>query len=135
MLDGQIGDTAPGVDPVGCHDSLRRTDIDAGAAASAMILHRRVGFQCQIGIYLTEKKPGTVVPMQDIAVFALPADAGFGRQRFLEYRGAVGEYPVTHRAEQGFEPVGIFLQSLANQLVVVAPECVTRDVSKPRMVE
>jgi hypothetical protein len=60
MLDGQIGDAAARIEPVGRGESRGRADIEAGAAIAAMVGLASVGGQLQRGVDLAEKEPGAV---------------------------------------------------------------------------
>ena len=53
ILDGRVGDTPGRVEPVGIDESVRRTRIEAGAAAPAVVGLRRVGFQVEFTEQLT----------------------------------------------------------------------------------
>ena len=45
VLDGEVGDAAPRIEPVGRRKSVGRADVEAGAARAAMVRLRRVGRQ------------------------------------------------------------------------------------------
>ena len=58
MLDRQVGDAAPRVDPVGRGERLGRTGVEAGAALSAMVRFGRVGRQLEVGEDRAQEQPG-----------------------------------------------------------------------------
>src|SRR6185312_17181056 len=76
VLDGEIGDAAPRIEPVGRRKGLCRADIETVAAAAAMILFRRIGGEIERREDLAEEEPGAVAARDEIGVLALPADAG-----------------------------------------------------------
>ena len=49
VLDREIGDAAPRVEPIGRRERACRTRVEAGAALSAMVRFRRVGRQLEVG--------------------------------------------------------------------------------------
>ena len=57
MLDRQIGNTAPRIEPVGSRKGMGRTDIEAAGAGPAMIAVRRVCRQFGIGQNGAKKQP------------------------------------------------------------------------------
>src|SRR3984957_10621162 len=62
MLNRQIRDAAPRIEAIGRGKSLRRTDVEAGAAGSAMIDLGRVRGKSEVGEYRAEKQPGAILP-------------------------------------------------------------------------
>src|SRR5206468_5784245 len=48
MLDGEIGDAAPGIDPVRSGERLRRTRVEAAPAGPAMLSVIRRGVRLQL---------------------------------------------------------------------------------------
>ena len=97
VLDRQVGDAAARVEPVGRHDRARGADVDAGRAAAAVAGHGRVDRQRQVGEYLAEEEPGTVLPVEQVGVLADPAEPRIARERLLEHRRAVGECAIARR--------------------------------------
>ncbi len=59
MLDRQIRDAAPCIEPVWRGKRLRRADIETGAASPAMILFRLVGGEIKRRENRPEKEPGS----------------------------------------------------------------------------
>ena len=100
-----------------------------------MIIQRRIGFERHVGKDFAEKKPGSVVPVQQVAVLALPAQSGPGGERFFEYRRAVGENPVAHGTADLDDTIGVTLQTLAHELVVIAPQRVAGYVGAIGMIQ
>ncbi len=66
-------------------------------------------------------------------MFADPAESSCFGQWFFHHRCAVGEYAVIVWPDFCRDPVGEFLQSLAQSLVIVAPQRITRDVAAFRV--
>src|SRR5436190_8522379 len=75
VLDREIRDAAARVELVGPDDRLRWTDVDAAAAAAAMLLDRRIRRQRQVGVHLAQKEPGARA-IEKQRVLATPADPG-----------------------------------------------------------
>ena len=58
MLDGQVGDAAPRIEPVGRGKGIGRAGVEAGAAGAAMVALRRVGRQLERREDRAEEQPG-----------------------------------------------------------------------------
>ena len=126
VLDRQVGDAAPRVEPVGRDDGLRRADVDAGAAAAAMRAGRRRGRQRQVDEDLAQEEHRAALALQRQRVLAAPADAAARGQLHLEHRRRIGEDARAERADLLRQPVGQRLQPRAQHLVVVAAARVDR---------
>ena len=57
MLDGEIGNAAPGIELVGLRESLRRAGVEAGAAGAAMVAFGRIGGQVERDKDRAQKQP------------------------------------------------------------------------------
>ena len=58
MLDGEIRNAAPCIEPVGCDDSLLRAEVNAARAGAAMaFMAVGTAFKGQVGEYFAQKKP------------------------------------------------------------------------------
>ena len=75
VLDGEVGDAAPGVEPVGRRKGAGRADVEAGPAGSAMVGFRLVGRELEIGQDRAEEQPRAEFARHQIGVLALPTDA------------------------------------------------------------
>ena len=91
VLDGEVGDAAPRIEPVGRREGVGRADVEAGAAGAAMIGLRRVGRQLGAGEDRAEEQPGAELAADEIGVLALPAEAGRGGERLFHQRRGVDE--------------------------------------------
>src|SRR5580692_10502763 len=100
-LDGEIGDAAPRIEPIGGDDGAGGAGRQTGAAGPAMRGARGIERQLQAQVNLPdeEKRPGARV--DEIGVFADPPEPGIARERLLENRRAVDEYAI---AERGHPP-------------------------------
>lgn len=127
-LDGEITDTAPRVELIGCDDGARRANINTGTATAAVRAHRRIHRQGEVGEQLAEKKEGAGLTVDDQGVFADPAEAGLLRHGFFQYRCGVDKSAVTHGAAAGDNTVGQLLQALADHLVVVTTQRVAGNI-------
>lgn len=127
-FDGQVGDTAAGVEQVGRDDGMGRADVEAGPAAAAVAARRPVDRQRQVGIQLAEEKPGTVPSIDQVGVFSDPAESRLFGDRFFQHRGAVDEDAIAEGTCRGLDASGEGAQPAAQQLVVIATQRVTRNV-------
>jgi len=112
-FDGEIGNAAPRVERVGGDNGLRRADVDTGLAGSAVAGCGRVHRQRQIGVDLAEKKPRSVLAVQEQGVFAAPAEAGLAGECHFQHRRAVGEDAETVFADLRADFLGQALQAVA----------------------
>ena len=85
-FDRKVGDTAAGIDLIGGCDRLGRADVDTGDAATAVIGLRRIYWQRQIGEKFTQKKPATILSVDEVGVLADPTQSCFVCKGFLQYR-------------------------------------------------
>ena len=92
VLDGEIGDAAPGVELVGSRKRSRRADIEAGPARAAMVNVSIVARQIQRGENRAQKQPRAEFARDEVGMLALPAQSRRLRQRFFHHRGGVDEY-------------------------------------------
>src|SRR6185312_11821846 len=92
VLDRQIRDAAPRVEPVGRREGPRRTGIETGAAGAAMVGLDGVGRELEREEYLAEEKPGAEFLRDEVGVLALPADAGALGERLFHDRRGVDEH-------------------------------------------
>ena len=130
QLDGQVGNAQACIEPVGRHDGAGRAGIDAGMTVTAVSLCRGIGRQCQVGVQLAEKKPGSGLLVDQVGVFADPAEPGLLCQCLFQYRCTVGKGAIAELADVRGDPVRQLLQSPAQQLVVVATEGIAGQVGK-----
>ena len=126
VLDGEIGDAAPGIELVGRREGVGRADVQAGAAAAAVIALGRVRLDPKVGEDLAEEQPGAEAARDQVAVLALPADPGALGERLLEHRRGVDEH-LDLGAERGVQPGRQLLETPFDQVVVVAMPGVDRD--------
>ena len=76
VLDREVGDAAPRIEPVGRGKRRRRAGIQAAPAGPAVIGRRRVGRQIERRLDLAEEQPGAEVARHQVGVLALPAQPG-----------------------------------------------------------
>src|SRR5690606_22498302 len=86
VLDGEVGDAAPRVEPVGRGESVGRADVEAGMAGPAMVHLRLVGIELRGGEDRAEEEPGTEFAADEARMLALPAEAGGCGKRLLHVR-------------------------------------------------
>src|SRR5262249_5250963 len=75
VLDGEGGEAAARIEPVGRRKRRGRADVETGAAAAAVILFRRVRSKLEGGKNRSEEQPRPELARDEIGVLALPADA------------------------------------------------------------
>ena len=133
MLDRQIGNAGPRIDPPRRDDRPGRAGCDAPRAAPAMLLGRSVGLELERGHDDPEEQPVAMGPRQQIAVLALPADPGRRGERLLHHRRGVDKHFQLARRSIDDESRQR-LQALLDRLVIVAALGVGRDppASRPR---
>ncbi len=73
----QIGDAAPGIHHIGGDNRLCGTNVDAGDAIAAVRLRWFIDGQGKIGVDLSQKKPGSGMLIDEIAVLANPSQSRF----------------------------------------------------------
>ena len=126
MLDGEVRDAAPCIQPVRRNDGLRRADVDAGGATAAMRRDRLARRQGQVDINFAEEKHRSGFTVQQQRVLAAPALPASGGQLGLQHRGRVGEDAVT----EPFHLPGNFftqcLQARPHYVVIVAAARIDR---------
>ena len=108
----------------------------AGMQARAGAAVRAGGFvdgQRQVGEDLADEEVRAGIARDEIGVLAYPPEAGVARQRLLEHGPGVDEHAITHRPDALDDVVGQPLQGVAQHLVIVAAQRITRDVAQLRV--
>ena len=78
VLDGEVRDAAPGIEPVGGGERVGRADVEAAAAGAATVGLGVVGREVEGGEQFAEEEPRAVAAGDEVGVLALPADARAG---------------------------------------------------------
>ena len=126
VLDGQIRNAAPRIEPVRLGERRSRADIETGAAGAAIVGLGCVGRQIERGEDRAEKQPRAELARDQIGVLALPAETGAGRQRLFHHRRGIDEH--FHVAAGVFDqPARDFFQPRLDQLVIVVALGISRD--------
>ena len=76
VLDGQVGDAAARIELVGRGEGIGRADVEAAAAAAAMVGLGRVGLELARGEDRAEEQPRAELARDEVGVLALPAEPG-----------------------------------------------------------
>ena len=126
VLDGQIRNAAPRIEPVGLGKRRGRADIETGAAAAATVRLGCVGRQIERGEDRAEKQPRAELARHQIRVLALPAETGAGRQRLLHHRRGIDEHFHVAAGIRD-QPARDVLQPRLDQLVIVVALGIDRD--------
>ena len=87
-----------------------------------------IGRQIQCGENLAEKKPGTKLPGNQIAVLALPADTRPLGDRLFQYRGGIDE-DLDLAAAFSDQPLSQLLQASFDQVMIIAMPRIHRDAT------
>src|SRR5215472_16296421 len=93
LFDRQIGNAAPGVEPIGSSERAGGTYVETGTAAPAAINLGLVRCQLERGEDRREKEPGAELAGHEIRVLALPAESSRGGQRLLHDRCGIDKHP------------------------------------------
>ena len=92
VLDRQIGDAAPRIEPVRGRERGGRAGVETAPAGAAMVALGRVGRQRQAQIDLAEEQPGAEIARHEVGVLALPAEPGLLRQRLFHDRRGIDKH-------------------------------------------
>ena len=134
MLDGQVADAPPGIEPVRRRECVGRADVEATPAAAAMVSLRLVRRQGEVGQDLAQEQPGAQLARDEVGVLALPTQARLLRQRLLQDRGGVHEH-LDLAGEPDGDPASQLLQAALEHIVVVAVARIDRDITPILRVE
>ncbi len=129
-FDREVRDAASRIELIWRDDRLGRAHLDAAGTGPAVFANRRVHRQRQVRVNLTEEEIRSRVATQQQCVLADPTQPRVARERLFQHRRRVGEGAVRKVAGDRRDASGQSLQARANQLVVVAAECVARHVSE-----
>src|SRR5207248_2613944 len=99
VLDGEIGDAAPRIQPPGGDDRTGGAGRDARLAAAAVGAGALIDGQRQVRQDLAEKEPRAPLARDEVGVLADPAEPGIPGERLLEHRRGVDAHPVTERSD------------------------------------
>ena len=126
MFDGEVGDAARRIEPVGRRESIGRADVEAACAGAAAVRMRFVGRDVERGVDLAQEQPRAMSARDEVGVLALPADPGALRQRLLHHRRSIDEY--LHRGtEARDDELSEMLQHALHHVVIVAVAGIDRD--------
>jgi hypothetical protein len=106
VLDRQIRDAAPRIEPLRPDDRLRRADLDARGAVAAMRGRRLGQRQREIDVDLAEKEHRAGRAVENQRVLAAPADPAARGELDLEHRRRIGEDAVAERTDLLGERIG-----------------------------
>ena len=126
MLDGEVGDATPRIQPVRRHDGTGRAGIDTGRALAAVRRLRLRQRQRKIHVDLAEKEGRPCLAAQHQRVLATPALPAAAGQFGLQYRRRIGEHAMPERPDQRRDLVAQLLQPRTHHLVIVAPPGIDR---------
>src|SRR5579875_267368 len=129
VLDGQIRDASPRIEPVRRDDGARRAGRDARLARAAVGARRGIGRQRQVRQDLSEKEPRARIARKEVGVLADPAEARRARERLLEYGRAVDTHAITERADASRKLLGEPGERPPHDLVIIAAERIAGDVA------
>src|SRR5207247_6644960 len=129
QLDGEIGNAETGVHNIRRDDRPCGTRSDTTAAGAAVILPGTVGFQLEVEEHHADKKPGTLLPGDQIRVLSHPADRRLRAPHFFHDRPGVHIVKPARTRLFPLDEVIKPLQALLHQKVIIVPPSVTADPS------
>src|SRR6185312_2625078 len=126
VLDVEVAEATPRIEPERGGKGLRRADVEAARAGAAALRLRRIDRQLGRGEDGAQEQPRAELARDQYAVLALPAEAGSFRQRLFHHRGGVDEnlHLVPGPA---LEQTGDFLEPALDELVIVPVARIDRD--------
>src|SRR3546814_14509032 len=133
MLDGEVGDAAPRVDPEGGGEGVGGAGRKAGGATPAMHLVRRGRCEVERRVDRAQEEPTAMLAADEVGVLALPAQSRRLGQRLLHHRRRVDEH-LEVAVTLGDDAAGARLQRLLYGVVIVPAPCVDRDAAAFRQV-
>ena len=127
VLDRQIRDAAPRIEPVGRRKRRGRTGIQAGAGRSR---NGRplgsIGRELEREEDLAEKQPRAELPRNEIGVLALPAEAGAPGDRLFHHRRGIDKQ--LERARPALlDPMREPFQAPLQSVVIIAAARINRE--------
>ena len=126
MLDRQIRNAAPRIEPVRRGKRVGRAHVEAGLARAAVIDLGRVRRKLERREDRAEEQPRAMLPRNQVGVLALPAEAGARSKRLFHHGGGIDEH-LHVAAGVRDEPARDRLQLRLDDLVVVVALRVDRD--------
>ena len=126
VLDGEIGDAAPGIELVGRGEGICGADVEAAAAGPAAVPVRRIGREFEGGEDGAEEEPGAEVAADEVRVLALPAESRRGGERLLHHRRGIDE-DLHAGVEFRHHPARERLEAFLDQVMIVAIAGIDRD--------
>ncbi len=126
MLDGEVGDAGPRIEPVRRGEGFRRAHIETAPAGSAMIVFGRVRLDRGTGEDLAEKEPRAEVARDEIGVLALPAEPCARGERLLHHRRGIDE-ELHIVSRQRLNPCSKLLELCLEHVVIVGALRIGRD--------
>ena len=125
MLDREVGDAAPRIEPIGRREGVGRAGALAGVAAAAARVRWRIGGQRQGGHQRAQQQPGAIAAADEIGVLALPAEPRGLRQRLLHDGRGIDEHLERGRRLPGGslrdQPAGERFQRLLDDIMIILP--------------
>ena len=119
VLDGEVGNAAPRIEPLRRDDGLRRAHVDACAAAAAMRRHGFARRQRHVDVDLAQEEHRARVAVEHERVLAAPALPAARGQLGFEHRGGVGEGAVPEGPDLFGDALGQLREPVAQHLVIV----------------
>jgi tRNA threonylcarbamoyladenosine biosynthesis protein TsaE len=126
VLDRQVGNAAPRVEPVRRDDGLRGAHGYAGGATAAVRRDGLAGGQSQVHVDFAQKKHRARFAVEQQRVLAAPALSAACSQLSFKHRGRIGEDAVAELFDLRGDFFTQRLQAAAHDLVVVTPPCIHR---------
>jgi hypothetical protein len=119
VFDGEIRNTAPGIQPVRRDNSLGWANFDALGTATSIVAHGVINRQWQIDIQFAQKKHRSCFSRKQQSMLAASAQAGLLCPFHFHYPRSIREYTVIKMACFHVDFIGKLLQASAQYLVAI----------------
>jgi len=133
MLDGEIGNAAPRIEPVGRRKGGGRARILARRTATAAVAPGRRRRKIERRIDRAQEQPAAMLAADEITVLALPAESRRRRQRLFHHRRGIDEHLDLGLGSFGDQPARDRLQRLFDDVMIVGALRIDRNTAPARM--
>lgn len=135
MLDREVGNTAPRIEPIGRHNGLGGAHIQAGAACAAVGRDRLGRWQGHVHEDLAQKEHGAGIPIEQQRVLAAPAQSTARGQFHLQDRRRIREGAVAQTLHLPSNAGRQAAQARAQHPVIVTASGIDRDHRLTRLID
>jgi len=130
VLDGEVGNAAPRIEPIGLGERSRRADVEARAAGCRQWSSSGAsGGRSSVVKIAPKKQPRSKFARHQVRMLALPADAGGTSERLLHHGRSVDEH-FRVAAGRGDQPAGERLEPRLDDVVIIIALGIDRDTRR-----